>query len=277
MPGLFRGERTLVVTREITGLKSTANLAYMQKATLLCPKKCIFGFASAQGTLLLNGRKITKNEIFILRANIPYDMVISKHLSLFTFAINDIDSNISKNDETMNTLLREHEPLLTNNKLSVRTITQPHLRDLLVKKFNESEDPNAQSLLELTKRILSSSTDSVYRPNSRNNLLLRTLRLMQAQPFTYRKISDVALACHISQRGLEKAFEDVLTGSPGEYLKAIQLNRYRAAIIQNAGNDKLSLADIAAQLGAVNYSRLSKDYKSFFEELPSNTRKNIET
>ena len=275
VPGLFSGERTLIVTRAITGLKCTANLTYLQQATLLCPQKFIFGFASPQGSLFLNGRKMTKNEFFILKVNAPYDMVVSKNTSLFTFAINNMDSNVNHNSEITHTLNAMRKSLDTDNQFPFRTFAQSHLRDQLMKKFDSGDHLQKPTLLKLAEPLLSSSNGNEYRPNSRNNLLLRTLRLMQAQPFTFRKISDVALACHVSQRGLEKAFEDVLNGSPGEYLKAIQLNRYRAAIIQNAGNGKLSLADIAGQLGAVNYSRLSKDYKSFFEELPSNTRKDI--
>lgn len=274
MPGIFSGERTLLVTPGITGLKSTANLAYMQQATLLCPQKFIFGFTSPQGSLFLNGRKMAENDIFIIKADTLYDMVIGQNSSLFTFAINDIDSNIDVSSKITHTLRYVRNSCFADNQHPFRTLAQPHIRDALIAEFSEYPPLQKSTPLELTSQLLDSSNDYAYRPNSRNNLLLRTLRLMQAQPFNFRKISDAAQACHVSQRGLEKAFDDVLNGSPGEYLKAIQLNRYRTAIIQNSDNSRLSLADIAAKLGAVNYSRLSKDYKCFFEELPSNTRRN---
>ncbi|BCD97474.1 AraC family transcriptional regulator [Marinagarivorans cellulosilyticus] len=279
-PGKFCGDRTLLAANGVSGLKSTANLSYMLQVSILCPQKFIFGFVAPQGTLFLNGRKITEHDIFVLKADALYDMVVAPNTTLFAFSIEDIDNTNHEDQKTKNSLINTLKQRLispsSDSQQPFLTLTRNDLRDTLIKQFDSSTTAQPLSVFELSAQLLNSSNASLYRPNSRNNLLLRTLRLMQAQPFAFRKISDVAQACHVSQRGLEKAFDDVLNGSPGEYLKAIQLNRYRSAIIQNADNLKLSLADIAGQLGAVNYSRLSKDYKSFFEQLPSNTRRRLE-
>ncbi|HEY7772515.1 MAG TPA: helix-turn-helix domain-containing protein [Marinagarivorans sp.] len=278
-PGSFSGNRQALVASSISGLCTTANQKYLQQVTVLCPSKLVFGFSNSEQALFFNGRQMTPNDIFVLHSHNTYDMVVAKNASLFVICLDSAD-NSTQNDQTtdtpINALIAQIKSTLAQNDSPFLTHSQPRLRDQLAAHLlctqgaGASEPPLAPAL-----QLLKASQSASYRPNSRNNLLSRTLRLMQSQPFHFRKISEVAEACHVSQRGLEKAFHGALCSSPGEYLKAIQLNRYRMAVVDHAANVKLSLADIATQVGAVNYSRLSKDYKTFFGELPSLTRKRI--
>ena len=277
-PGVFSGHRQALVASGISGLCSTANQNYLQQVTVLCPSKLVFGFTNSAQALFFNGRQMTPSDIFVLNAHSTYDMVVAKSASLFAICLDSAD-NSTQNDQATNTpinaLITQIQNTLLQNDSPFLTHSQPNLRNQLAAHLSPQDASESANPLALALALLKASQSTAYRPNSRNNLLSRTLRLMQAQPFQFRKISDVAEACHVSQRGLEKAFHGALNSSPGEYLKAIQLNRYRTAVLEHSANTKLSLADIAAQVGAVNYSRLSKDYKTFFGELPSLTRKRL--
>ncbi len=86
---------------------------------------------------------------------------------------------------------------------------------------------------------------------------------------------EIADRFGVSRRTLEKTFREFFQQSPFEYNKAVKLNSIRSAL-QKAENSNLSIGDIAAQFGIWHLGRLSNDYREYFGELPSETRKRAE-
>jgi AraC family ethanolamine operon transcriptional activator len=86
-------------------------------------------------------------------------------------------------------------------------------------------------------------------------------------------ISIVALceAIGVSRRALELVFRSVLGTGPGHYVRTLQLNEVRRDLLSNPESE-VSIGAIAAQHGIWHWSRFSRDYRSMFGELPSQTR-----
>lgn len=76
----------------------------------------------------------------------------------------------------------------------------------------------------------------------------------------------------ISRRKLEYSFRSQFDLSPAEYIRLIQLNDLRSALLDKS-NRNFSIGDIAARFGIWHLGRLAQTYKNQFGELPSETRK----
>lgn len=83
---------------------------------------------------------------------------------------------------------------------------------------------------------------------------------------------EIADRFGVSRRSLEKIFREFFQQSPLEYNKAVKLNSFRSALLKPE-NQGQTIGDIAAQFGIWHLGRLSSDYRGFFGELPSETRK----
>lgn len=85
-------------------------------------------------------------------------------------------------------------------------------------------------------------------------------------------VTDLVNRVGVSRRKLEYAFRSQFDKSPAEYIRLVQLNEIRSALLDEA-NQNLSIGDIAARYGIWHLSRLAQYYRTQFGELPSETRK----
>lgn len=84
-------------------------------------------------------------------------------------------------------------------------------------------------------------------------------------------VAELCAQFHISRRMLNYCFEEVLSISPLQYLRALRLNAVRREL-RSAQADR-SIQDIACQWGFWHLSRFSAEYRELFGELPSATRR----
>ncbi|WP_418648011.1 helix-turn-helix domain-containing protein [Thauera butanivorans] len=84
-------------------------------------------------------------------------------------------------------------------------------------------------------------------------------------------VADLCVKLGVSRRTLQYSFQDVLDLNPVKFLRAIRLNAVRRALKQAGGNERATVADIAARWGFWHLSHFSADYKAMFGELPSET------
>ena len=78
----------------------------------------------------------------------------------------------------------------------------------------------------------------------------------------------------VSRRMLEYAFYKNTYMSPGRFIKILRLNNIRREIL-SPENHSTPLGDLAAKWGVWHLSRFALDYRNFFDELPSSTRKSV--
>jgi AraC family ethanolamine operon transcriptional activator len=86
-------------------------------------------------------------------------------------------------------------------------------------------------------------------------------------------VASLASRLGVSRRTLEYAFKAYFDQSPAAYIRSIQLNEVRRALI-DAQNYERTIGDIAADWGIWHLSRFSQQYRRQFGELPSQTRGN---
>lgn len=274
--GAFSGERAYCVDRLLYASYYTANQNYLQNIHIKSKTKLAIGFASANSSVYVNGRKIEPNELFILPSHMPWDLLVNRQSKVVILAIN-ASQRLQDQPELAKALTQLQAHCLEADDIGlIRTLPSLQTMNAILHLLSAShggQTVSKQQLYGLLSDLVLTSKMSFQRPRSRSKLFSRTVNFLQHQPFSCRKVSDIASANHVSQRGLEKAFDDIIGMTPGEFIKALQLNVYRRHILSQAHEASRSLAVIADDIGAINYSRLSKDYKAFFGELPSETRK----
>ena len=79
-------------------------------------------------------------------------------------------------------------------------------------------------------------------------------------------------ALHISERPLNYGFQEVFGVSPMAYLKTLRLQAVRTQL-QLADPETTAIAEIANRFGFQSLGHFSRDYKTMFGELPSETLK----
>lgn len=79
--------------------------------------------------------------------------------------------------------------------------------------------------------------------------------------------------CHdlgISRRALQYSFEDLMNINPATYLRMLRLNGARNDLL-NCGSGRTQVKDVVARWGFWHLSRFSAEYRSVYDELPSQT------
>ncbi|MFN3984707.1 MAG: helix-turn-helix domain-containing protein [Rhodocyclaceae bacterium] len=85
-------------------------------------------------------------------------------------------------------------------------------------------------------------------------------------------VADLCVELRVSRRTLQYSFQDVLDLNPVKFLRAMRLNGVRRDL-KRADPSRDTVADIAAHWGFWHLSHFAADYKTMFDELPSDTLK----
>ncbi|HEC00619.1 MAG TPA: AraC family transcriptional regulator [Sphingomonadales bacterium] len=121
---------------------------------------------------------------------------------------------------------------------------------------------------------------SIWLQNSAHNQILsrenkglafRARQHIRHSRGVYVAVDELALELGVSRRSLEYAFRTQFDKSPAEYIRMVQLNEIRSALLSRKNTDR-SIGDIAAELNIWHLSRLAQNYQKLFGELPSKTR-----
>jgi AraC family ethanolamine operon transcriptional activator len=83
-------------------------------------------------------------------------------------------------------------------------------------------------------------------------------------------VADLCVQLRVSRRTLQYSFQDVLDLNPVKFLRALRLNCVRREL-KRADPEHDTVADIAARWGFWHLSHFASDYRTMFDELPSET------
>ena len=242
--------------------------------------KIVVGCLRGNSTGYIDGKEISSSKAFIggehairnivLPVNASIDLCFAPVSRLSTYS-DDTDNIAPKGDRFI-------------------VIDKPSCLDFYVKAVfggeNDCVGPSSGKALERQffteiADICKKSEALQFRLNDRALLFSRSISLLFEAPFAYRNSADLAKVVHCSVRTIEKTFKSILKMTPGALIRAIQLNTFRQTVIERSRKKRTVLANIANELGVINYSRFSKNYTEFFGENPRATsigsRKNFLT
>ncbi|MBN9491663.1 MAG: AraC family transcriptional regulator [Rhizobiales bacterium 63-22] len=110
---------------------------------------------------------------------------------------------------------------------------------------------------------------SLGRLLDREPRLAEAIRIMESHIDRPIPVSGIARRLGLSTRGLEMLFAHVIGQSPGQYYLALRLKAARRLILDT----HLSMADTAEQTGFSSISSLSRAFKRYFGQPPSQLRR----
>lgn len=85
-------------------------------------------------------------------------------------------------------------------------------------------------------------------------------------------VEELCRTLGVSRRHLQNCFQHSYGMSVTRMLRAIRLNKVRDQLLElHLDTDLRSIGDVAARWGFWHWSRFAKEYRDFFEELPSQT------
>ncbi len=95
-----------------------------------------------------------------------------------------------------------------------------------------------------------------------------TLNLDGRRPY----MSELCAAANVSERTVQKAFQDIMGMSPTTYLHRLRLHRARDDL-RKANSGSVTVTDVALNWGFWHFGEFSRAYKNCFGEVPSSTLK----
>ncbi len=109
----------------------------------------------------------------------------------------------------------------------------------------------------------------------RDKAFIKAVECVQSNAKEDLTVKQLTHISGVSMRTLEYAFREKLGLSPKEYIRTYRLNQVNRELVACAKNSK-TITQIAFEWGFSHMGQFSKDYKLFFNELPSQTiRKTI--
>ncbi len=115
-------------------------------------------------------------------------------------------------------------------------------------------------------------SDLSLRSPRRFNLVMQAEEYMGAHLETPVTLMSLCQALHSSERPLNYGFKEVFGVSPMAYLKTLRLQKVRTQL-QQADPETTAIAEIANRFTFQSLGHFSRDYKTMFGELPSDTLK----
>jgi AraC family ethanolamine operon transcriptional activator len=112
--------------------------------------------------------------------------------------------------------------------------------------------------------------DLLLRSPRRFDLVKQADEYMRSQLETSITLMSLCKALHTSERPLNYGFHEVLGVSPMAYLKTLRLQAVRTQL-QRVDPETTAIVEIANRFGFISLGHFSRDYKTMFGELPSET------
>jgi AraC family ethanolamine operon transcriptional activator len=138
-----------------------------------------------------------------------------------------------------------------------------------------TENPTIKEPLHLVKPLVSLVTKSTpdlneISPESRLNLLTSAETYIHNNITSSLNVTSIAKECLVSERTLLYAFKQRFGIGPKAFIKIIKLNEVHKKLSEN--REGMSISQTAKSYGFWHMSQFHQDYKSFFGNLPSETK-----
>lgn len=128
-------------------------------------------------------------------------------------------------------------------------------------------------LLQLTIDIVNDSLalpEPLTQHSKRQQGVTRVVEFLREHAHLLPDITQLCEVAQLSERSLQYGFKEKYGVTPVQYLRLIRLNGAHKALL-NADKSTTTVAQIALNWGFVEFGRFARDYKSLFEQLPSQT------
>jgi AraC family transcriptional regulator, ethanolamine operon transcriptional activator len=87
------------------------------------------------------------------------------------------------------------------------------------------------------------------------------------------RLAELCRQAHLQIRSLEYGFREVTGLTPVAYIRSLRLNAVRSALQQTTSGPQRSISEIAMDVGFWHLSQFATDYRRFFGETPTATRR----
>ncbi|MGP0097832.1 MAG: helix-turn-helix domain-containing protein [Terriglobales bacterium] len=104
----------------------------------------------------------------------------------------------------------------------------------------------------------------------RGRIIRKSMEFVDQHGGEYLSVEQLAAAASVSERTLRDAFQHYFGVAPVHYLNMRTLHRIRRAL-KTADPSRATVTEIATQFGVWHFSRLARNYRFLFGELPSET------
>jgi AraC family ethanolamine operon transcriptional activator len=144
------------------------------------------------------------------------------------------------------------------------------------------EDPAIRA--SLSDHVLSGMAHFVTTPadvdaTTRSERASRRVAVRLARDFIHARLaeplrlSELCRHARLKVRSLEYGFREVTGLTPIAYIRTLRLNKARRALLHGTGGSQHSISQIATDAGFWHLGQFAKDYRTYFGETPTETRR----
>jgi AraC family ethanolamine operon transcriptional activator len=244
------------------------------------PKKITFALGTSRLPALWQGRNFGPHDLLMVASGIEIDLVTPAGYGIATasFPLELVEATADSLGWIPPTNATEGVVIgLEHSKAEMlRTKFSAAFDESITRPFNEQAahwTPSKQEdLLRTLLRCTSKSLPST-RPVSngeRARVLKAALTAINDQPDDVLTVGDLCRIARASERTLYYAFTEHFGLPPAQYMKARRLNGAHNDLCREH-DSSMKIADVANKWGFWHLGQFAKDYRSWFQELPSDT------
>jgi AraC-like DNA-binding protein len=232
-------------------------------------------------TASLQGRPVNADSIMVLRGQEEFVFHLPPNVDSIQVSVRyeDIEALAPQFAERF-TRSRHRQPVI-----QLRSGCLTSVRDLLLGAFEQAvhnpdllEFAGTQKLIK--HQFIAALLDLLNEagPEERANLtyathsdiVKRSQAIVLSMPDEPVTVLDLCERLRVSRRTLQNSFQLIAHTTPVDYLRSIRLNNVRRMLLGGALGG--SIRDVAAFWGFYHLGHFSRDYRTLFGELPSETR-----
>src|SRR6266498_2607502 len=100
-------------------------------------------------------------------------------------------------------------------------------------------------------------------------LVKKALVLLEADPAHAWTVGEIALACDVGRRTLQRQFRRFVGRTPMEFVRDLRLGKARQKLLCPSG--RVNVTEVAGRCGFKHFGRFAAQYRRRFGEAPSAT------
>ena len=157
----------------------------------------------------------------------------------------------------------------------------PMIKDVVLRLLSALQSPIESSVLgkglvyELLFRIMcGENAAALYALAMKNTNLAKVekaLKLIHSSYNAAMNVDSLAALVNMSPSAFHRAFNDVTTSSPIQYIKKIRLNKARDLLLEQ----RVRVSEAAIHVGYESAAQFSREFKRYFGNSPSECRNNV--
>ncbi|WOO27789.1 helix-turn-helix domain-containing protein [Vibrio parahaemolyticus] len=133
----------------------------------------------------------------------------------------------------------------------------------------------SDTAMTLTLKVLAPTLEKneELKPFSKRSIgVRRVIEFLDANAHQLPTIAELCQVANLSERSLQYGFREMLGVTPIQYLRVVRLNGAHRDLI-HADHSSAKVVNIALKWGFLELGRFAKEYKHFYNQLPSHTLK----